>query len=225
MEKRPDLTARQALIAAAVADPSDEVLCPWPSPIAKSDLLAYARWYQPNLEAADLDRALDALISEGCFHAVRYPIFQETILFCAYWSEFLKELPDPVSAYICAHSKEAPVTREELTNFWESTFAEYSDQWGASWVYWGMCTGQGSQGPSGAPIAPCLGPSCCWYEDGKSECNWGLKFRKERPSENPNMEVLDWLNQEQWKIANQDAFCSKALRQMGYHREADAMEK
>jgi len=90
-------------------------------------------------------------------------LFDPPCYYCEFDSRFLRELPDG----------------SEHTLAWDSYVDDYDDEHGSkTWKRLGLCAGQGSQGPSDALWGPCLGASCCWFEDGSKHCNHQLTFAK-----------------------------------------------
>jgi len=212
------LSPRQALIAAAITGWRGDGPSSWSSPQPKDDILAWARSYRPDAAAVELMDAFHKLTEEGCWTAVRYPIFAAEQYYCHYWSDFIQELPEPVAAYIAADAGTEALTRSWLIAFWDDLFDRFAEMYGGAWIFWGLCAGQGSQGPSDAPWGPCLGPSCGWFQDGHAECNWGIRFRRTPEVAYPDMSILHALHQREWAKTNQDTFCDRVLSELGYPR-------
>ena len=206
---KPALTARQALIAAALTGWKGDGPIRWYSPVHKEDIVGWGQSYAPHIPISGFDEDFEKLTTEGCWNSVEYPIFAEEAYYCQYQSQFIQELPDPVNAYIAANPNE-PISKSGLTEFWEDLFDFFSEESGAAWIYWGVCPGQGSQ-YSGAPEGACLGPSCCWFKDGKLECNWGLRFKHRVGIVYPDMSLLDASNVDEWAKTDQGAFCELTL--------------
>ena len=200
------LTPRQALIAAAVTGYKGEGPSSWPSPVPRSVIIDYARSYSPELSDAEFQEAFDQLTSEKCWTAIEYHrVFAEPYYYCHYWSEFLKELPDPLSDFMDP-GMEGSVTKSSLRDLWDYLFEKFSDESGAAWLYWGLCAGQGSEGPSDSPWGPCLGPSCCWHKEGEPSCHWQLEFSRSSNVSFPDMSILRASNREPWSKVNQEQF-------------------
>ncbi len=161
------LSARQALVCAALTGWRGDDPNAWQCPMPERDILAWAGSYLGNEEG--LVAAHADLVSEGLFHQVLYPIFRVPVYYCSYDERFLEELPTNIEAWI----KGASIP--QLKEFWNDEFAKNSDEFAEAWIYWGLCTGQGSQSSS-SRTGPCLGPGCSWFIDGKAHCNWNLDF-------------------------------------------------
>lgn len=212
------LTARQALIAAAVTGWCGDGFCSWSSPVERETLLAWGGSYQHGLSASALEQALDELACEGLFYKILYPIFEQPCYYCSYDSMFLEELPDPIADYINTTKQGFELSGlSDLIGQWNYMKGKFIGEWGLAARFWGLCLGQGSQGPSDGGFAPCLGPSCCCFESGEEQCNWELQFDRSHKTTFPDMSVLDCLHKKEW--LSQDSpldFCKKALKQMGY---------
>jgi hypothetical protein len=158
------VTPRQALIYAALVGWHGDEPCPWISPISIEDILAWAK--------SHFHGTIDSLIPsfkelevEGLFFEIHKGLFDPACYFCSYKTDFLIEIPDG----------------EDYTDYWDGFSEDYDEQYGfKTWRTLGLCAGQGSQGPSDTPWGPCLGSSCCWFED-NGECNHGLKFKIKGP--------------------------------------------
>ena len=131
------------------------------------DIIAWAASYLGGEEG--LAAAFADLTSQGLFHQVLYPIFNVPVYYCSYDERFLEELPLNIDAWIKGASL------SDLKDFWSAEFDKNGDEFAETWIYWGLCAGQGSQSSS-SPTGPCLGPGCSWFIDGSSQCNWELRF-------------------------------------------------
>lgn len=161
-------SARQALICAAVTGWRGDAFSPWQSPMPEADIVAWGASY---LRTEDgLPEAFAALVREGLFRRVLYPIFGVPVYYCSYEEWFLDELPTPVEEVMAGGNS---IT--DLKDLWSGQVEENDAEYGTAWRYWGVCAGQGSQS-GGSGWGPCLGPGCYWFIDGKPKCNWELPF-------------------------------------------------
>jgi hypothetical protein len=135
--------------------------------MAEGDIIAWAASYLGGEEG--LAAAFADLAREGLFHRVLYSIFAVPVYYCSYDERFVDELPANIGAWITG------ATIFDLKAFWSAEFDENGDAFAGTWIYWGLCAGQGSQS-GGSPTGPCRGPGCAWFIDGSQECNWGLQF-------------------------------------------------
>jgi hypothetical protein len=209
---------RQALIAASVAGWCGDWPCSWRCPVAEQDILAWAGSYVPTGSGDDLYHAFQQLTADGLWTTLRYPLFERKYYYCMHRARFIRELPDTLSDYIPPWPDSGPISRAWLTAFWNDLSAKFSRDWGDAWLLWGMCAGQGSQSGS-SPWGPCLGPSCSWFIDGKSECNWGLQFQRDVTLVYPNMNFLHAVGQVERTDSDLQALCIAALRTMGCAEE------
>lgn len=158
------VTPRQALIYAAAEGWKGDGPSPWISPVANNDILA---WAESHLSSSTYNHqillsAFEKLIQEGLFFEIHKGLYNPPCLYCSFDTNFLKEIPDG----------------EKYADFWNDCVQRYDEEYGSkTWRRLGLCAGQGSQGPSDAPWGPCLGSSCCWFEDNKEYCNHELRFR------------------------------------------------
>ncbi len=164
------LSARHAVICAAVSGWHTDSPCSWLSPTSAQTVVEWAHSYPTDASTAVLAEAFVNLARDGLFYRVLYPVFREPQYICSYEGSFLNELPADIGDYI---SDASPGSMRSL---WEDVREEHNASHGIAWHWWGLCAAQGSQGPSGSPIGPCLGPSCCWFQDGSSGCNWQIEF-------------------------------------------------
>jgi len=163
-QKLSVLTPRQALIYAAAEGWQGDDPSPWISPAAVGDILAWAKSHiSGQTQDEDFSSAFDELVLEGLFFEIHQGLFDPPCYYCSFDTDFLKEIPDG----------------SQWVDFWDDWVQRYDEEHGfKTWRRMGLCAGQGSQGPSDAPWGPCLGPSCCWFEDGDEQCNHELRFIK-----------------------------------------------
>ena len=181
------LTPRQALICAAVTGWNGDEPSSWPWPVSADNMVAFARSYQP--EVRDMNADFQRLAEEGLFLRVCYPIFKRAYYACWYDSTFLHELPKGMTFPGWQTGERLSI--KYVSAFWDELQAKSTDRYGAAFVWWGMCAGQGSQSGSSA-WGPCLGPSCCCYTDGKyDECHHGLEFVRMPDLGFPDMHFLE----------------------------------
>ena len=154
------LTPRQAIIYAAAVGWYGDDPCSWQSPVAETDLLAWANSHYQGPHA-HLSLALEATFAEGLFVAVHPGVFSETCYSCTFDVGFLDELHDAA----------------EIRVLWEGLAQDYDEKYGLRWRQYGLCAGQGSQGASGS-WGPCLGMSRVWFREGAKACNWELRFAR-----------------------------------------------
>jgi len=153
----------------------------------EQDILAWAASHAGSDDG--LAEAFATLAREGLFHRVLYPVFAVPAYYCSYDDRFLDELPENIGDWIPG------TTIPTLKESWEAEFLESSDEFAETWIYWGLCNGQGSQSGSSGQ-GPCLGPSCSWFTDGNERCNWGLPFADVPRDGWPNMRFLHILADE-----------------------------
>jgi hypothetical protein len=161
-EPNPGLTARQALIKAAVGGWAGDELCSWHCPATEETIIAMAKSHAgPN--TVDFPAVFQDLVDDGLFFEVHHGVFDPPVYYCSYDPDFLEEIngsPEDKSA-------------------WKAICEENDEVYGIStWRSLGLCAGQGSEGPSDARWGPCLGTSCCCFEDGSEECTHELTFTK-----------------------------------------------
>lgn len=156
------ISPRQALIFAAACGWSGDEESSWQSPVERDTLLAWAESHYKG-PMADLEIALDALVLQGLFFDVHPCVFTKTCYYCSFETEFLDKIPGT----------------EGYRDLWEYIRKEYDEDYGMTWRYTGLCSGQGRQGPSDAPWGPCIGTSCTWFRTGHKECNWDLEYNPE----------------------------------------------
>jgi len=184
---RAPLSAREAIICAAVSGWAGDGMTPWPSPQTADTIFAWARSFRNNLSEDDVSAAFKVLVQEGLFHEILYPIFKDPVFFCPYESKFLEELIN------CQQEHALGFFIAEAKDYWDFLLAELT-KFGPAAIFWGLCQGQGSQGPSGSPEGPCLGPSCAWFTEGNSKCNWDLTFANVPRDGWPDLRFLHALN-------------------------------
>jgi hypothetical protein len=160
-ESKYGTTPRQALVLAALSGWSGDSPCSWISPAAREDIIAWGGSHYGG-PSSHLEVAFSALELEGLFFEVHPAVFYPAVYYCSFDPDFLQEIPDPGQYYV----------------LWEAFVDEYDDEYGITWCHTGLCSGQGSQGPSDARWGPCLGSSCCWYKAGEKSCNHGLSFNR-----------------------------------------------
>ena len=182
------LTPRQALICAAVTGWDGDEPCSWPWPVPASDIAAWGRSHLPRMSEVEAEEAFQLLVQDGLFLRICYPIFKRSYFACWYESAFLRELPEHWTFPGWQSGEHLSI--QDVSNFWDDLQSKTTDQYGAAFVWWGICAGQGSQsGDSG--WGPCLGPSCSWYTDDKNtECHHGLEFVRMPGVLLPDMGVL-----------------------------------
>ena len=157
-DERTEVPSRQALIYAALVGWRCDEPCPWISPISIEDILAWAKsHFHGTMDS--LIPAFKELEVEGLFFEIHKGFFNPACYFCSYKTDFLKGISDG----------------EEHIDYWNDFSMDYDESHGMKgWRKQGICAGQGSLGPS--DWGPCLGSSCCWFED-SSKCKHDLKFR------------------------------------------------
>ena len=163
------LSPRQALVCAAVAGWRSDEASDWSSPNREDDILAWASSYGVP-EDAELTQAFATLVKEGLFRRVLYSIFAQPVYHCSYDGAFLDELPENIGEWIPS------ATIPQLKAFWTERVEWLTERYGSAWLYWGFCTGQGSQSGSSPDIGPCLGTGCGCFELGDPDCVWELPF-------------------------------------------------
>lgn len=167
-----DLSARQAIICAALTGSKGDAPNPWSSPTPEDTIIAWAASYRANENG--LADAFAALVGEGLFFRVLYPIFAVPVYFCSYAIDFLDELPANIDELI-AGSESIAVLKAR----WKDEFEENTNEYGPAWMCWGVCHGQGDvNGNSGIDVTdgPCLGPTCYWFTSEDASCEWDLPF-------------------------------------------------
>jgi len=172
------------MICAALTGWRGDDPSPWQCPMPAETIVAWGASYLRREDG--LDAAFADLSRQGLFHQVLYPIFAAPVYYCSYDSVFVDELPTTIGDWI------AGVTISELKEFWDAEFDENGDEFGATWIYWGLCAGQGSQSGS-AGNGPCLGPGCCCFTGDKDECHWELPFADVPRTGWPDMRFLHFL--------------------------------
>lgn len=212
-----DLTPRQALISAAVTGRKGDGPSSWHCPLDKKTILEMAASYSPAVSVGDFDRTFTELVSEGLCHMVLYPVFEQPQFYCGYWSDFLKELPEPLADYISPSVDNVPVTKPSVAVLWDHLFEKFSAECGIGWMYWGLCLGQGSEGGT-HKMGPCLGPSCYWFQRGSDACHHGLRFIHSSRDSYPDMQILSLLRQEEWRRTDQEEFCARTIKRMGLRK-------
>ena len=160
-ESKYGKTPRQALILAALSGWRGDEPCSWISPVTREDLIAWGESHYGG-PSAHLERAFTALELAGLFFEVHPSTFSPAVYYCCFDPDFLQELPDS----------------DQYQDLWESFVDDYDAEYGDAWRHAGLCAGQGSQGPSDSRWGPCLGSSCCWYQDGDKSCNHELSFQR-----------------------------------------------
>jgi hypothetical protein len=162
------LSARQALICAALTGWKGDGVSPWPCPQTEDTIVAWAASYLGSKNGPQ--EVFAVLVEEGLFFRVLYPIFAVPVYYCSYAVEFLDQLPETAGEIIAGAN-----SIDDLIGFWEAEFNENNEEYGPAWTCWGLCAGQGGEG-DGATIGPCLGPGCYWFTDDKAKCQWELHF-------------------------------------------------
>lgn len=218
----PKLSPRQALICAALAGGAGNPPSSWHCPVSRDTILAWANSYLPSGDATQLDAAFELLVRDKLFKRVCYPIFAKPQYYCAYWSDFIDELPANIDEYVAPQEPGTVSDHSSLKNLWDYLFEKFSEESGVAWMYWGLCAGQGSEGPSDAPWGPCLGPSCCCFEAGELSCNHEIEFVEQHHEDLPDMSFLDYLNRAEWadRQDQQQAICEQLVEQLGFTHEA-----
>ena len=160
--KSESVTPRQAFIYSALEGWKNDGPNPWHNPISIDTILAWAESHLSGITETNLLLSeFEKLTLEGLFFEVHHGLFDPACYFCSYDPNFLKEIPDGT---------------EHIT-YWETLTEDYDENYGFStWRNLGLCGGQGSQGPSGSPWGPCLGTSCCAFENAVEDCTQGLHF-------------------------------------------------
>ena len=154
------VTPRQALIYAALVGWKGDEPSPWFCPVAIDDILAWAKSHFQGTKES-LITAFKELETEGLFFEIHKGVFDPPCYFCSYKTHFLNEISDG----------------KANIDYWDGVSEDYDEKYGLkTWRTMGLCAGQGSQGPSDAPWGPCLGYSCCWFEEGDKKCNHELLF-------------------------------------------------
>jgi hypothetical protein len=154
------ITVRQAVIKAAVTGWAGDELSDWPCPATADTIIAWAASHLGH-GGGNPQADFSQLIDEGLFFEVHHGVFDPPVYYCSLDPAFLKELP----------------AEEEALDTWKRMRERYDVQYGDStWRAFGLCAGQGSEGPSDGPWGPCLGASCCRFEEGFLECMHDLRF-------------------------------------------------
>jgi hypothetical protein len=191
------LTPRQALICAAVTGWNGDEPCSWYCPVNARDIEAWGRSYLPAMR--DAEHEFQRLVKDGLFLQICYPIFKHLNYACWYESAFLRELPEGWTFPGWQEGERLSI--QDVSAFWDEQQAKSTAQYGSAFVWWGMCAGQGSQS-GGSAWGPCLGPSCCWYTDGKdAKCQHDLEFVRLSDVVLPDMSVLHDIH---WADASDD---------------------
>jgi hypothetical protein len=192
------LTPRQAVICAAITGWRGDMPSPWSWPVAAEDIIAWAQSHEQSQNKASLSRGLKQLVSEGLFLPICYPVFIKPYYSCGYVSSFLKELP----AEMQFPGWDGDKSIADIEEFWEGLQEKLIMQYGPTPVWWGVCAGQGSEGPSDIPSGPCLGPSCCCYSNkNRDSCHHGLEFVHIAAEKMPDMGFLHYRD---WSLLNED---------------------
>ncbi|HUQ92783.1 MAG TPA: hypothetical protein VM120_13970 [Bryobacteraceae bacterium] len=106
------LSARQSLVCAALTGWRGDGPCPWQSPMAKGDIIAWAASYLGGEEG--LAAAFADLAREGLFHQVLYSVFAAPVYYCSYDGRFVDELPGNIAVWITG------ATISDLKDFWSA---------------------------------------------------------------------------------------------------------
>ena len=182
------LTPRQALICAAVTGWEGDAPSSWHWPMAPADLADWGRSYLPELSGSEAESHFQLLVEHGLFMRTCYPTFKRSYFACSYDSAFLRELPEGWT--FPGWQKGERQAIQDVSAFWNELRGEATAQYGDAFIWWGICAGQGSQSGSSG-WGPCLGPSCCWYTDGKhAKCHHDLEFLRMPEVVLPDMRVL-----------------------------------
>ena len=187
MELRVPSARRSLICAAAVGWKGDEI-SPWPCPQSEETLLAWAKSFGKELSQDALEWAFQELVDENLFRRVLYPVFTIPVFYCSFETSFLDEL----SARETLDALKT--TKEEMRAFWNELVDRYM-AFGPAWVYWGLCHGQGSEGPSDSPYGPCLGPSCSSCRRSRGKCNWELPLVAEGHWDWPDLSFLQTIHE------------------------------
>jgi hypothetical protein len=198
-----ELSARQALICAALTGWKGDQPCPWQSPASEETITAWAASYGSTTH--ELSAAFRALVEEGLFFRVLYPIFAVPVYYCCYAAECIDELPANVDDLITGAESIAT-----LKAFWQTAADENNKEYGPGWMCWGLCDGQGSQTGS-SPTGACVGPGCVWFADGSAACHWELPFADIARTGWPDTRFLSQPTQQADVIATSQ--CMAALQQ------------
>ena len=154
---------RKALINAALCGWKGDSPCGWPSPADLETILAWGASYcTGGIKGEKLLPAFKELVKIGLFFEVHSGLFKVPCYYCSYETKLLSEITDD----------------ENIFELWDDWVEEFDHEQDMKWRKFGLCDGQGRQGPSGGPWGPCLGPECCWFMDGKQTCNWELEFAR-----------------------------------------------
>ena len=205
------LSARQALICAAVTGWAGDEPSSWPSPMPESDILEWGESYTKDISAEMFVSAFRILVADGLFFVVCHPIFKAPLYYCSLDARFLKELPDNICWVNQQYDKRYAIA------MWEDCSCEYSEKHGTTWLLWGLCAGQGSQGPSDSPWGPCLGCECSWFTNGDKKCNWQHAFADVHRSGWPDLAFLHYVNREKCSLKDREV---KALQIINIFKQA-----
>ena len=88
------MTARQALICAAVTGWKGDLPSSWPCPQNAETILAWGKSYLPTASDEDLASAFQDLQEEGLFYLILYPVFEKRYYYCSLSIRFLEELQE-----------------------------------------------------------------------------------------------------------------------------------
>ncbi|MEI6166689.1 MAG: hypothetical protein WCS52_05800 [bacterium] len=208
------LSARQALICACVAEWAGDAPSMWVSPAIEADILAWAKSHSPTIKDEELTAAFQELLTEELFVLVCHPVFAQPVYYCSLDSNFLKELPDD----ICIGGAEFDI--KFIGAFWEDFQERYFEEYGTTWLLWGLCAAQGSQGPSDSPWGPCLGCSCVCFTKGEAECNFGLNFENIDRSGWPDLKYLHHINADVYSVKKRETMTHASIVELK-HRQPE----
>ena len=211
--ERTVLSARQALICAAITGWAGDGPSSWQSPKSQKDIVEWAQSYLGSAASEELDEAFQELLAENLFFLVCHPVFAVPVYYCSLDSTVLRELPDEMSFIEFGSRDKRDVSY--VADMWDGMRDEYSEENGTTWLRWGLCAAQGSQGPSDSPWGPCLGSDCCCFKRGDEECNWGLSFGDVKRTGWPDMSFLQYVKRDtlsQIEIESQAGKVLKALK-------------
>ncbi|MBP7933636.1 MAG: hypothetical protein KA354_03205 [Phycisphaerae bacterium] len=151
------LSARQALIQAALAACQENPGGIWPSPLPASEILQAAEAVAGRAYG-NLGPAFQALVIEGLFFEVHHDLFDAPAYYCSYDNRFLREL----------------LEGDSQAGAWNDLAAVMDNRFGPStWRGLGLCAGQGR---ADGWLGPCLGAACPQTRGNAKRCFRGLAF-------------------------------------------------
>ena len=150
---------RKALINAALCGWKGDDPGSWPYPADLETILAWGSSYcKKGTQSKDLLPTFKELVKAGLFFEVHSGLFKVPCYYCSFETKFLSEITEDASNF----------------ELWDDLVEEYDGEHGMAWRKYGLCAGQGRQGPWG----PCRGVECTWFKDGKEGCSWDLEFAR-----------------------------------------------